>query len=462
MDALMVKVVKWTGWEARALREARRMSLRAFAAHLGLARGSVVNWERRGELARLRPETQEILDRDLSLADEATRTRFEATIASDDAGHRRPAEVSTDAGGMVELDHLAATDGSGQPAALNLGFRGSDFAAAGQDWLLARLDPTSCAPPRLTTGIAAVVRDTFAAFQELDTKYGGAHAHPLLVQYLRTQAIPLLNADGSDVARRATFYAVAETAYLAGLTAFDCGACGLAQRYYTYALRLSQEAEDDGFAANILAAMAHLANSHGNGREAVQLARTGLVAASRVANQALAMRLNISLARGYAIDAAGHDCVQAVAAAERALDLAVPREQRWTRFLDEAYLSGEMALCFLDLGQPRQAERFALRAIELHTGRQRRLVLSHAVLATARSQFDDREGAEAALSEALDFTGHVQSSRALRAIGEATTAIRKAYGKTDGLLARASAVVGPRAAGACCPRVPVPSASRQQ
>ena len=62
----MTTVVRWTGREARALREARRMSVRAFGAHLGVAVSSVGNWEQRGERIRLRGETQEILDRDLS------------------------------------------------------------------------------------------------------------------------------------------------------------------------------------------------------------------------------------------------------------------------------------------------------------------------------------------------------------------------------------------------------------
>jgi transcriptional regulator with XRE-family HTH domain len=74
-------VVRWSGREARALREARRMSVRAFAAHLGVAVASVTNWERRGELIRLRDETQEILDRDLSCASEHVRARFEAAVA---------------------------------------------------------------------------------------------------------------------------------------------------------------------------------------------------------------------------------------------------------------------------------------------------------------------------------------------------------------------------------------------
>jgi len=58
------------------------MSVRAFAAHLGVAAASVSNWERRGVRIRLRDETQEILDRDLGLADEQTRARFDAALAA--------------------------------------------------------------------------------------------------------------------------------------------------------------------------------------------------------------------------------------------------------------------------------------------------------------------------------------------------------------------------------------------
>ncbi|SDZ41779.1 hypothetical protein SAMN05444365_11469 [Micromonospora pattaloongensis] len=56
------------------------MSVRAFAGHLGVAVASVTNWEQRGELIRLRHETQEVLDRDLSRADDDVRRRFEAAL----------------------------------------------------------------------------------------------------------------------------------------------------------------------------------------------------------------------------------------------------------------------------------------------------------------------------------------------------------------------------------------------
>ncbi len=81
----MTPVVRWTGRQTKALRQARRLSIRAFAEHLGVAMGSVVNWERRGEQVRLRGETQEILDRDLSMATPEVLQRFQAAVADPSA-----------------------------------------------------------------------------------------------------------------------------------------------------------------------------------------------------------------------------------------------------------------------------------------------------------------------------------------------------------------------------------------
>lgn len=254
---------------------------------------------------------------------------------------------------------------------------------------------------------------------------------------------------------------MAEQVYLAGLTAFDLGACGLAQQYFVYALRLAQEGEDDAFAANLFAAMAHLVNHHGQGGEGVQLAQAGLNAATRVANNVVAMRLSIALARAYTLQGDSRACAVAVDAAERAFDKAgQASEQRWTRFLDFAYLLGEMSQCFAALGQAQLAERFAHQAIEVNPGRHRRLVLSHAVLATARGRLGDRDGAADALTVTLNLMSCVQSSRTLRAVGDAVTAMRPLAGGTDPVSVRAAAILGPRAKGRCCPPVSIQLDSR--
>ena len=44
----MVAVTQWSGREAKALRLARRMSVSAFAAHLGVSDRMVAKWEAAG------------------------------------------------------------------------------------------------------------------------------------------------------------------------------------------------------------------------------------------------------------------------------------------------------------------------------------------------------------------------------------------------------------------------------
>ena len=54
----MVTVQCWTGAETKALRQAMRLSIRAFAAHLGIDARTVNKWETRRGTITLRPDTQ--------------------------------------------------------------------------------------------------------------------------------------------------------------------------------------------------------------------------------------------------------------------------------------------------------------------------------------------------------------------------------------------------------------------
>jgi DNA-binding XRE family transcriptional regulator len=73
----MITIPQWTGKEIRALREARRMSVRAFAAHLGVSERMVSKWETGGEAIRPRTNNQLALDTSLAASNAETRTRFE-------------------------------------------------------------------------------------------------------------------------------------------------------------------------------------------------------------------------------------------------------------------------------------------------------------------------------------------------------------------------------------------------
>jgi hypothetical protein len=295
-------------------------------------------------------------------------------------------------------------------------FSADALIAPSRDWLVDHGADHAAGPESSRVGMAEAeaIRDTFSVFQELDTKYGGAHARMALVQYLNSEVVPLLRKSCTDSVGRAVFGAAAELTYLAGLTAFDSGQHGLAERYFVQALRLASEAEEHAFASNILAVMSHLAISHGDGHEAVQLAKAGLCGAKGTGIHPVEMRLNAMLARGHALLRESDKSAVALSKAEAALDKTKPDcELSWCRFLDEAFLAGETAQCFLVLGQPELAQRFALESVRSNSRRTRRLALSQIVLATSYVQMDEPEAGCSEGKRALNLIMHLKSSRTL-------------------------------------------------
>ena len=85
-----MEIARWTGREAAALRLARRMSVRAYAAHLGVTTATVSNWHSRAEHARLRTATQQMLDIDLAQAPADVHERFRAILAGESEDVKGP------------------------------------------------------------------------------------------------------------------------------------------------------------------------------------------------------------------------------------------------------------------------------------------------------------------------------------------------------------------------------------
>lgn len=79
----MARVHKWTGREASALKAALRLSVRDFAAQLGVSARAVSYWDSQGGKISLRPDTQAILDTALASAPLDVHIRFEHLLESD-------------------------------------------------------------------------------------------------------------------------------------------------------------------------------------------------------------------------------------------------------------------------------------------------------------------------------------------------------------------------------------------
>lgn len=86
-------VAKWTGREAKALREAKRMSVRDFASHLGMSEAAVTSWEQRDTEAQLRYETQQMLDTELAQAGSDATNRFALLLRGETFEDLRSAEI---------------------------------------------------------------------------------------------------------------------------------------------------------------------------------------------------------------------------------------------------------------------------------------------------------------------------------------------------------------------------------
>ena len=79
----MATVDRWTGREAKLLRQALRLSVRDFAARLGVGVRTVNKWEARQADITPLPHMQEVLDTALARASDEVKARFAAVTRAD-------------------------------------------------------------------------------------------------------------------------------------------------------------------------------------------------------------------------------------------------------------------------------------------------------------------------------------------------------------------------------------------
>jgi hypothetical protein len=160
--------------------------------------------------------------------------------------------------------------------------------------------------------------------------------------------------------------------------------------------------------------MSDQANLLGNPREALTLARAGQRGISPGDSPACMTDLLILEARAWASLRERPAAERAVAAAERMFARINPADEpEWARFIDAAYVFGEAAHCFRDLGDVAQIDRFATEsaAAAAQQNRARRGALSHAALAISLLAGGDAEAAAAKGRHVVELAAQVNSSR---------------------------------------------------
>lgn len=292
------------------------------------------------------------------------------------------------------------------------------LAAPSRNWLLATLDELTDQNGARKVGMSQIdgIRQMFKLFQEMDVTHGGGQARGALTEYLNDYVLPLAKRGGHpEKVQKALYEVAAEHTYLVGWMADDDNQHGLGQRYFIQALRLAEAAGNASLGGYGLASMSDQANLLGHPREALLLARSGQRGLTAPNCPAGLAELYIREARAHASLGDSAAAIRAVVSAERTFQRVAPENQpEWHRFTDTTYLFGEAALCFRDLGQPDQAERFAQESHQDATrqGRVRLLAFTHTALATAHLQRGDLEAAAARATHAADITASIHSTRA--------------------------------------------------
>ncbi len=258
----MTTVQRWTGAEARAVRLVLRLSVRAFAAHLGVGVRTVATWEAEGANVQPRPEMQAALDTALHQADDETQARFWAFV--------RP-ELAATAVQHEERRTQAAVPSRqvGLPAA-------EDAADELRERLASAAAVDEHALALLTTQVNHI--------REIDRMLGARaadaqlHGHLATLKTLRAYTIGKRDA-------LADLYADAAT--LAGWQCLDLGQLSAAGDYYEAAKDAGREGCSPATLAHALAEQAYVLVELGEIDSALQLAAHARAEAERGVAQLL-------------------------------------------------------------------------------------------------------------------------------------------------------------------------------
>jgi hypothetical protein len=327
------------------------------------------------------------------------------------------AYASTTIGGIEAAADLWRCDVDRRDFLISSAFTGAALIGPSRDWLITPPDEELTGRGERGVGLADVqaVRAMSEMFGRLDNAFGGGHARSAVVQYLNSEAAPMLRGRYSTEVGRQLFAAVAELTLLAGWMAYDTCQHGLAQRYFIQALRLTQTADHAALGAHVLADASNQAAYLGDGEQAVKLARTAKTGARDAATATVRAMLEVREARGHALLGDARACRAALNRAEAVFARSDPAsDPAWISFFDEAEMCAQFAYCFRDLHAPAEAERFIdLSLTGFGDDYQRSRAFCQALLATVHVQQHEVEQACEVGSRAITLFTQLRSARGL-------------------------------------------------
>jgi transcriptional regulator with XRE-family HTH domain len=277
----MATVQRWTGAETKALRQAMRLSIRAFAAHLGVDARTVNKWEARDNAITLLPDTQALLDTALERAPDHVQTRFAQTL--DSASRQQQRHHHPEFAERVTPRTAIPID----------------------DW-----NTVSDAPS------IATIRAMSESFQVADRKLGGGLLYNSATRYIKFEIAPSLVDPPRDCSSSELFSAAASLTEVAGWMAHDGGNDNKSQGHFNQAYHLTVAAENPVLSANVCASLSHLAIQRGQAEDAARISAAGLARATHGEGPMhLVSRLHAMRARAAAMQSRAKECHVALEAA---------------------------------------------------------------------------------------------------------------------------------------------------
>lgn len=352
----MATVELWTGAETKALRQAMRLSIRAFAAYLGVDARSVNKWEARDRSITLRPDTQSLMDTALSQAPEDAKTRFSQIMDSRGSQqHSNQKQIIEEVTPCAIIPNNEIVPGAAPQASVT-----PFVSLTTDDWNVVSNSPNM-----------ATVRAMSESFQVADRKLGGGLLYHSVTRYIRLEIAPILLDPPGDFSSSELFSAAASLTEIAGWMAHDGGRDDKSQRHFNQAYHLAVAAENPALAANVCASLSHLAIQCGQPEDAARISAAGLARVTQGDGAAdgteqLVARLYAMSARAAAMRNRAKECHLALdVACEILCSCENSTRVEWIAGFDEASLAGESALCFYSLGDLDEAEDRARKVIEL-------------------------------------------------------------------------------------------------
>jgi hypothetical protein len=367
----MQVIVRWTGAQADALREAHRMSNQAFADHLCVAVRTVANWRKQPDMIpALR--MQEILDAALERAPDRVKAQF-ALLMSEmhDVPDGQPDSAKPFA---VSFDAMTSREWTKDDAhALSLSFDAALERSAIEDierlahmWLI-------CEPPQVielnagrhvSDSLVSAVEQRVVQLRRADDFITGSASRELVRNEL-SATVRLLN-DGAltDDQVRRVLTAIGELAQLGAWVAADAGLLDEAARYVRGGILASRAAQNAPLAANIISTFSYQVTNTGNPNEGLVLARTAYQGGWRDASPITRALLLERVAWAAAKSGDLRDCEHTLGMVEESF-AAGPRDNDpdWVYWLNREEIDVMTGRCYTELRKPDRAVSLLTDAI---------------------------------------------------------------------------------------------------